>query len=434
MTLINSNSNKFTTLKISNMQSAIISNRFILGIIAFSISFGLSIVPNWDLSKALLSGTITVISTYAAAVIVDKKRRNYEMLVLTSLHRRIRELEGLKSRIAKEIKQIEEHHHILYTETQQLQNQIIESRNQRDSIHRDTSNFAGQKNQLESEITSLRIQLNNLDANTTELQASCTNLISEKRRLDLICNSYRAEITQLQIQIEELQQQKIEVESNLTLLGRLKPQLEEKMYELRIENQALENSISYQNELIAAFMKSRDEVEISFQNQIGEKQTEFTQLENQISLLKDERDILQNQVWELLQQTETINQESVSNIAYSEEEDDLGLFAFDDLLSSITDESENLPPEWNDFLGNLPAYKIDVLKALIIADNPNTIIKQIAEANITMPNLLIDSINEIASNTIGELIIQTSTDIPEINEEYMFNVKKIIAKHENQGS
>jgi hypothetical protein len=58
-------------------------------------------------------------------------------------------------------------------------------------------------------------------------------------------------------------------------------------------------------------------------------------------------------------------------------------------------------------------------------------IKQIAEAQITMPNLLIDSINEIANNTIGELIIETGEEKPEIYPEHLLNLKKIIAIYED---
>jgi hypothetical protein len=56
-------------------------------------------------------------------------------------------------------------------------------------------------------------------------------------------------------------------------------------------------------------------------------------------------------------------------------------------------------------------------------------IKQIAEANITTPNLLINAINDIASNTIGKLIIKTNTEIPEIIEEHLLNVKIMITKY-----
>jgi hypothetical protein len=43
-----------------------------------------------------------------------------------------------------------------------------------------------------------------------------------------------------------------------------------------------------------------------------------------------------------------------------------------------------------------------------------------------MPNLLIDSINEIANNTLGELIIETESENPEISPEHILNVQKMI--------
>ncbi|WP_127056588.1 tellurite resistance TerB C-terminal domain-containing protein [Trichormus variabilis] len=418
------------------MQSAIISNRLILGIAAFSVSFGLSLVPNWDFTKALITGMITVLATYSSALFVDKRRRNYEMLVLSSLHRKIREREGLKSRIAREIKQIEEHRTILYSESQQLQNQIAECRNQRDSLHRDLGTFAGQKKQLESEISILSTELHNLENSTEELKNNCSTLSAEKRRLELNCHGLRAEITQLQTQVDAFQEEKQEIESNLTLLGRLKPQLEEKLYELRIELQELEMQIVQENNLLVDTKTIRENLDnnlIALQNQTAAQQAELNQIQNQVSLLQSERDSLQSQDWELLQQMDTINQETGNE---NTQEDDIDLFPFDQLLEPLSpidyepNTSDNLPTEWTDFLENLPAYEIQVLKAIVEQDNPKPIIKQIAEANITMPNLLIDSINEIANNTIGELIIETEQEIPVIYQEHIPNVKKVIAIYE----
>ena len=75
MTLITNHSNNLTILRPRKMPPAV-SHQFLLGITAFSVSFGLSLVPNWDFSKAFLTGIITVLSTYSAAFIVDKRRRN----------------------------------------------------------------------------------------------------------------------------------------------------------------------------------------------------------------------------------------------------------------------------------------------------------------------------------------------------------------------
>ncbi|MEH2374851.1 tellurite resistance TerB C-terminal domain-containing protein [Nostoc sp.] len=430
-------SDNLTTLKTSNMQSVMISNRLILGIVAFSVSFGLSLVPNWDFKKAFLTGIITAVTIYTAVLFVDKRRRNYEMFVLGSLRKRIKDMEGLKARVVREINQIEEHHNLLYAESQQLQNQVTESRNQRDSLHRELRTFAGQKKQLETEISSLQTEIHNLHNNQAELNNAFSVLTAEKRRLESNCNVSRSEITLLQSQISELQQEKQEVESNLTLLGRLKPQLEEKLYELRIAIQELEVETNQNNQLLVATKTERENIQTilnSSQTQLAEQKAELQQLQGQVSLLQEERDSLQNQVWELLQQIETFNPEPLSD---NLKEDDIELFPFSEIIESSAiidtsevDTSENIPEEWTKFLENLPLYELQVLKVIVEQDNPKAAIKKIAEANITMPNLLIDSINEQASDTIGELIINSDSESPEVYPEHITHVKKIIAMYE----
>ena len=298
-----------TILKKNNIQSAqsvMIKNRYILGIVAFSVSFGITLVPNWDVNQALITGIITTLSTYAAALFTDKRRSNYEMLILTSHRKQIREMEGLKHRIVKEINQIEQHRNLLYVEWQKLENQILDGRHQRNNIHRDLGIFAGQKKQLETESMKLTAEIDNLEQSKAELHHAFSLLTTEKRRLELNCNTHKAEIVQIQSQISELQQEKQELESSISLLGRLKPQLEEKMYELRIEIQELETQTNQQQQLLAESLNH-------LESKITAKQSELQQIESQVSLLQEERDLLQSQVWELLQQTETFNQNQTTN-------------------------------------------------------------------------------------------------------------------------
>ena len=431
MTLITNNSNNLTTIKPSKMQPTIVSHRVVLGITAFSISFGLSLVPNWDISKAFFTGIITVLATYAAAFLVDKRRRSDELRMIGSLQRRIRDIEGLKSRILKEIHQLEEYRNLLYTETQQLENQIGDCRSQRDCLHRDIGTLAAQKKQIETELNNLQDEFKNLDNSNIELNNICNNLIVEKRRLELNCNASRAELNQIQPQLETTKQQKKSLENDVILLERLKPQLEEKLYELRIEVQNQELEIARQNDLLLqtnTAINSLENTVNALQNRTIEQKSETNELQNQISFLENERDLLQNQVWELLQQIETINPQ----ILPDNEENDLELFPFDELLEPLDNQdyyTDNLPKEWDDFLKHLPVHKIQVLQAILEGDNPKATIKQIAEANITTPNLLINAINDIASNTIGKLIIKTNTEIPEIIEEHLLNVKIMITKY-----
>ena len=437
MTLITNHDHNLTTLRHRKMPPAIVSHQVVLGIAAFSVSFGLSLVPNWDFSKAFLSGIITVLATYSAAFLVDKRRRTDELKIDGSLQRRIRDLEALKSRIFREIEQLEEYKTLLYTETQQLQKQIGDCRNQRDSLHRDIGTFAAQKKQIESEVHNLKNEFNDLENSHIELNNIYNNLILEKRRLELNCNVSRAEIKQIQTQIDIFKQEKKELENDLILLERLKPQLEEKLYELRIEVQNREMEISKQNDLLTQITTSKNNLENTIntlQTKTLEQQSEINQLQNQISLLQEERDLLQNQVWELMQM-ETIN--SNCEILPDNQENNVELFPFDELLQPLDidiidtehDQPTNLPTEWHNLLENLPAYEIQVLKAILEKDNPQETIKQIAEANITMPNLLIDAINEIANQAIGKSIIETKSEIPEIIEEHLLNVKTMISKY-----
>ncbi|BAZ54144.1 hypothetical protein NIES4103_68290 [Nostoc sp. NIES-4103] len=436
MTLRTTYSDNLTTLKISNMQSAMVSNKVILGIIAFSVSFGLSLVPNWDFNRSLITAIITVLATYTAALIVDQRRRNHELLILGSLRKKIKDMEALKSRIVREISQIEEHRNLLYTESKQLQNQILECRNQRDSLHRELGNFAGQKKQLEAESSNLKTELHTLENSKAELNNSFSNLTAEKRRLELHCNVYRSEIAQLQNHISELQQKKQELDSNLTLLGRLKPQLEEKLYELRMTLQNLETEVNHQNELLAAIKVEKENTAVnlnSLHSQTLEKQAELQQLKGEISLLQDERDLLQSQVWELLQQTETLTQEPLNTTA----EEEIESFPFAELIEPLVsteiaaETSEILPEEWTNFLEKLPGHEIQALKVIVEQDNTNAALKQIAEAHITMPNLLIDSINECANDTIGELIIEPGGEMPQVYQEHLINVQKMLAMYED---
>ncbi len=224
-----------------------------------------------------------------------------------------------------------------------------------------------------------------MQKNQTELNNAFSILTAEKRRLESNCNVSRAEITQLQSQISELQQERQEVESNLTLLGRLKPQLEEKLYELRIAIQELEVETTQKNQLLVATKTERENIQklsyILHKPKLAEHKSELQQLQGQISLLQEERDSLQNQVWELLQQLETFNQEPLAD---NFQEDDTELFPFSEIMettavinNSEINTSDNIPEEWTNFLENLPGYELQVLKAIVEKIIPRLLLKKL---------------------------------------------------------
>lgn len=423
------------------MQPAVSSNRFLIGTIAFVLSFGLSLIFKWNFGEAVFTGIITVMATYIAAFCVDKRRRNYEMLILESYRKRIRELEGVEANFIAEINQLENHRNILYNETNQLQSQISERRNQREILNRELGSFVGQKASLETTYNRLQHEIENIERSKVELHNS---FAAEKRKQDLNVSVCRAEITQLQIHITELKKQKEEFENNLTLLERLKPQLEEKLHELRVQIQELEVKENYKNSIISEKSNERKTLDSkikSLQTKVTTKQEELKTLQEQISLLQDERNLLQTQVWELLQQTETLNPEYniEDNHNIYDENVPEAEFPFSDLLGIIepvstqtiqSDKIVELSAEWNNFRRQLNKRDFLVLKAILEQENPGASIKQIAEENITMPSLLIDAVNELASNTIGELIIETTSEYPKIYAEHIENVRIIIKTYE----
>jgi chromosome segregation ATPase len=430
------------------MQPAVFSNRFFLGTIAFIVSFGLSLIFKWNFGEAVFTGITSVMATYIAAFFVDKRRRNYEMLILDSYRKRIRELEGVESNFIAEINQLENHRNSLYFESNQLQSQVNDRRNQRDTLNRELGSFAGQKQQLEATFNRLRNEIENIETRKIELNNS---FAAEKRKQDLNVNVCRAEITQLQLHIAELNKQKEEFENNLTLLERLKPQLEEKLHELRVNIQELEVQENHQIKIISEKVNERNSLDTkikSLQTKLTTKQEEFKHLQNQISLLQDEHNLLQSQVWELLQQIDKLNSNN-DNIHLNQNDLESELeaeaeFPFADLLDiEPISKSTQVEPilknlaktleisdEWNGLSRHLSNFEFQVLKAILELENSNPAIKQIAEANITMPSLLIDAINEKANNTIGELIIDTTCEYPKIYTEHINHVKEIVEAYE----
>ncbi len=91
------------------------------------------------------------------------------------------------------------------------------------------------------------------------------------------------------------------------------------------------------------------------------------------------------------------------------------------------DESSGLPEEWKLFRENMTAYQIQTLAALWQKDDSLTGIDRLAGDSFLMPEMLIDSINELALNHIGDMLILAESSSPAINEAYLEIVKLITA-------
>lgn len=88
--------------------------------------------------------------------------------------------------------------------------------------------------------------------------------------------------------------------------------------------------------------------------------------------------------------------------------------------------NHELPPEWAAFASQLANYQLRILEALITKSDPTATISQIAEVRITMPEPLLDEINELAQGTVGDIIIET-IPLPHVSDtEYLAFIQKIV--------
>lgn len=85
-----------------------------------------------------------------------------------------------------------------------------------------------------------------------------------------------------------------------------------------------------------------------------------------------------------------------------------------------------LAPEWEDLRSRLTTYQLDALKAILEQADPTEEIARIADSNTTMPELLLDSINEAAVDAIGDVIIAPGSHPPIIEDEDRDMVEKLV--------
>lgn len=95
--------------------------------------------------------------------------------------------------------------------------------------------------------------------------------------------------------------------------------------------------------------------------------------------------------------------------------------------SSLPSESlVDLPDGWDIFSARLVAFQYRALKTIFEGGNVSQALNEIAEENALMPELLIDGINELALDTIGDVIIEPGSNPPAIEDEDLESVKKLI--------
>ncbi|MCL1467664.1 tellurite resistance TerB C-terminal domain-containing protein [Argonema galeatum] len=280
-------------------------NRWLLGSVAFIVSFGLSLLLLRDIKAASIAAAIAVPATFCGAIAVNGKQRMQ--------HKRIR--------------------------------------------------------------TGLEMEIRQLEKWGIQLYDHLTAMIAEQQRTEIHINFLKRQLNQLYVQTAEQQKYKHQLTQELIALGEQKRLLEAEMHHWETEVYHLE--------------QQKEELDLSLRSLLSEKHNAEAELQQ-----------LQLQITENNQRSQ---------------------------IEINDDTSAIIPDEWTEFIAQLTNSELQVLKAIVYLENPNPEIKKIAESYITMPELLIDGINERAIATIGDIIIEPGSVSPLIAEaEYLTNIKEIL--------
>lgn len=372
-------------------------NPLLLGSVSFSVSLVISLLTSRDIRVAFTTGLISVPATLSGVGFVNLKQRNEQKLILNDLQAEIYQLEKWQVQLNRSLLEITDKKqktatniNFLQTQLRQLSDRTTEQRHHKQQITQELDSLSEQKGHLEIASQELHHQIYNLEQRKGELDQSVRSLKKLKHDVEAQFNLFESELEQLRSQVDSLQAEKLQLEDNITLLNRLKPQLEEKSHTLQTEIQQFEKQQVDLKNSLSAIAEQKLTIQIqynSLQKQLLEDQIIHDKIKQELSKLSEQK-------------------EQLASGKY-----------FD-----------KIPEEWNSFVTHLKEPELQVLTAIIQQSDPIATIKKIAEDNITMPELLIDAINECALDTIGDLIIEPGTEsIPlAIMEEYLTQLNKVM--------
>ncbi|BAS54958.1 MULTISPECIES: tellurite resistance TerB C-terminal domain-containing protein [Leptolyngbya] len=384
-------------------------SRLLLSFVALSVSFCLSLLITRDFSRSLITGALTLFASLVGAAVAEGQHRQ-------ALNQRSQELTGHIRALQRKRSEAYEALVMMTQERDQISNSLNALQTQLRNLQIQSSNLWQQKEELSWNITSpqaspanqiyvLQTKLQELEQKEAELNKSLSATLSAKQRAELGLKTTQAQVNQFQAQLAEQQSQKAELTKEVNALFAQRQQLEIQVATLQPKVKELEKYRSDLTQFLESAEPKRQQVEGSSKSLQGA----IENLQSQISSLQSELGQLEHQILDRRQQKELLDLELST------------------MRRELEPDADSQPTsEWVDFINQLPQSELEALSAIVTQPNPNAILKQIAEMNLTMPELLIDSLNERAIETVGDLIIETTANAPTVAPEYLDIIKNLL--------
>ncbi|MBW4581846.1 MAG: hypothetical protein KME42_19950 [Tildeniella nuda ZEHNDER 1965/U140] len=294
----------------------------------------------------------------------------------------------------------------LQVELNQIKGHITDHRQTREKLSRELANLREEKRQLEATAKTLKGEVQDLETCRVELEQFLAYAETKKHELETGSNPLQAALKQLQAQVSSLQDE-LRV-------------LEAQILDRRSQKEALEQQLKA---LEAALPIAKTPAKAPGLPELKSKKGSSNGSNGNGDAYSEPAIVLDTSVKQPVMTTRTTQPiQSGSTQATVTVPEPIAL----------DKPSSDLPHEWTEFMVQLPEYELQVIKVIVEQNRPAAVLKHIAEENLTMPELLIDSINERALETIGDLLIDAGSGAGSatIVRDHLKTVKKLLKTYE----
>ena len=404
-------------------------SRLLLSLVAFAVSFGVSFVTSRDFGRALLAGLTTCFASLVGAAVAERRYHRLFEQRSVELMTHIRGLQRQRSETYESLLALSEEHDRI---AQNLDSPHQPVYKPNAAVSWNLADPSAPVQAPNSQVHLRQTKLQALERQEADLKESLSTALAAKQRAELNLTTIQAELNQIKAQILEQKNTKEALIQEITTMTGQKQRIEADLLTLQPQINELERYRSELDQFLISAEPKRQQVETGSKS----LQAAIEQLQQQISSLHKELGQLETQILDRRQQKETLDHEisalkgTLASNQVSDVTNKVSIVPVNQQSkgSVIKSASPDLPVEWTQFLTRLSKSELKALSAIAEQKNLMPTLKKIAEDNLTMPELLIDAINERALDTIGDLILEPgSSNTPTmIAEEYRSIVQKLI--------
>ncbi len=421
-----------------------LKNRLILSFVTGGVGFGLSLLILRDFKQAAFTGVMGFVGSQAGVMVTGRQQEDQLHDRREELQRHIRALQARRTGVYEELAALQAQYKTLSQQavrpdrsaistasapnpwTPNLMPPIAPSRAARVSWDLTTP----RRSPVEQELDDIEARLQSLAAEESRIEVALQASLAAKQQADLHCHSREAELQQLQAKVAEqatlkqaLDQTILELEQQQQQLQTQIPALQTQIHDLETRRTRLDRE--------AASAKPSSSGSIALQGAIDQMQSQITALRSELGDLESQILDRRNQKQQLDQALQSPQTAPPPTTRLADAIPTVSKAAAKPKASPKPTTSNGLSQEWTVFKGKLQPYEFQALCAIALEENPTSVLKRLAESNLTMPEMLIDTINEQALEAIGDLILEAGHDAAStiIAQEYRDEVATLIATH-----